>query len=36
VRDFVERIYVNNYAQGVYYLRFRIDEKFYIRKIIIQ
>jgi hypothetical protein len=36
VKDVVERIYVRNYAQGVYYLRFRMDEKFYVRKIIIQ
>ncbi|MGC9375765.1 MAG: T9SS type A sorting domain-containing protein, partial [Bacteroidales bacterium] len=36
VKDVVERIDVRNYAQGVYYLRFRMDEKFYVRKIIIQ
>jgi len=36
VRDIVEKIEVNSYAQGVYYLRFRIDEEFYVRKIIIQ
>jgi len=36
VNDVVERINVNNYPQGVYYIRFRIDEKFYVRKVIIQ
>ncbi len=36
VRDVVERINVNSYANGVYYIRFRIDNEFYVRKIIIQ
>jgi hypothetical protein len=32
----IEQIDVNSYSQGVYYLRFRIDDKFYMRKLIIQ
>ena len=32
----IERIDVNPYAKGVYYIQFRIDDEFYVRKIIIQ
>jgi len=32
----IERIDVNSYPQGVYYLRFKIDDEFYMRKLIIQ
>jgi hypothetical protein len=32
----VERIDVSPYSKGVYYIRFKIDDKFYIRKLIIQ
>lgn len=32
----VERIDVSPYSKGVYYIRFKIDDRFYIRKLIIQ
>jgi hypothetical protein len=32
----IERIDVSPYSKGVYYIRFKIDDKFYIRKLIIQ
>ncbi|MFP4023109.1 MAG: T9SS type A sorting domain-containing protein [Thiohalospira sp.] len=36
VRDVVERINVNPYPNGVYYIRFRINNEFFVRKIIFQ
>ena len=36
IENTIERIDVNPYANGVYYLRFRINDDFYIRKLIIQ
>ena len=36
IENTIERIDVNPYANGVYYLRFRINQDFYIRKLIIQ
>ncbi|MCD4834940.1 MAG: T9SS type A sorting domain-containing protein [Bacteroidales bacterium] len=36
VENTIERIDVNPYANGVYYLRFIINQDFYVRKLIIQ
>lgn len=36
VQNVIERINVNSYANGFYYIRFKIDNEFFVRKIIIQ
>ncbi|MFC2096663.1 T9SS type A sorting domain-containing protein, partial [Bacteroidota bacterium] len=36
IKNTLERIDLNNYANGIYYLRLRIDQDLYTRKIIIQ
>lgn len=36
VENYTERIDVTSFSNGVYYIRFNIDDEFYVRKIIIQ
>lgn len=36
IKTYLESIDVNNYANGIYYLRFRINGDFYTRKLIVQ
>ncbi|MBU8893048.1 MAG: T9SS type A sorting domain-containing protein [Bacteroidales bacterium] len=36
VQNTTKHIDVNPYANGIYYIRFRIDDKYYLRKLIIQ
>ncbi|MDA3952432.1 MAG: T9SS type A sorting domain-containing protein [Bacteroidales bacterium] len=36
IQNSIEKIDVNSYANGVYFIRFRIDQDYYIRKLIIQ
>jgi hypothetical protein len=36
IETYLESIDVNKYANGIYYLRFRINGDFYTRKLIVQ
>lgn len=36
VQNTIEEINISDFSRGVYYIRFRIDDKFYIRKLMIQ
>ena len=36
IQNTIEEINISEFAQGVYYIRFNIDDEFYIRKLIIQ